>query len=83
MKKFSQNNFLKAFKMSAEATNSNDGTKPKSPDYKREASWPSVLFFIHLNILGLYGIVILFTHTRLITICFCKFKNCNFSSIAF
>lgn len=46
--------------------------KPRSTDYKREASWPSVLFFIHLNILGLYGIVVLFTHTRLITILFCE-----------
>lgn len=49
-----------------------DGDKKKSADSKREASWPSVLFFIHLNILGLYGIVVLFTHTRLITIAFSK-----------
>ena len=42
-------------------------------DCKREASWPSVLFYIHLNILGLYGILILFTHTKLITIAFCKY----------
>lgn len=41
-------------------------------DCKREASWPSVLFYIHLNILGLYGILILFTHTKLITILFCE-----------
>lgn len=41
-------------------------------DCKREASWPSVLFYIHLNILGLYGILILFTHTKLITIIFCE-----------
>lgn len=50
----------------------------KSTDMKREASWPSVLFFIHLNILGLYGIVILFTNAKLITILFCK-KSFNFS----
>ena len=54
-------------------TESSDSSKPKSADYKREASWPSVLFFIHLNILGLYGIVILFTNTKLITIVFCKY----------
>ncbi|XP_070498186.1 acyl-CoA Delta-9 desaturase [Chironomus tepperi] len=51
-------------------TESSDSSKPKSADYKREASWPSVLFFIHLNILGLYGIVILFTNAKLITIIF-------------
>lgn len=50
----------------------------KSADMKREASWPSVLFFIHLNILGLYGIVILFTNAKLITILFCK-NSFNFS----
>lgn len=50
-----------------------EGDKKKSVDSRREASWPSVLFFIHLNILGLYGIVVLFTHTKLITIVFCKF----------
>lgn len=42
-------------------------------DGKREASWPSVLFYIHLNILGLYGILVLFTHTKLVTILFCEF----------
>lgn len=51
-------------------TENSEDSKPRSADYKREASWPSVLFFIHLNILGLYGIVILFTHTKLITIAF-------------
>jgi stearoyl-CoA desaturase (delta-9 desaturase) len=49
-----------------------DGDKKKPADNKREASWPSVLFFIHLNILGLYGIIVLFTQTKLITIAFCK-----------
>lgn len=38
----------------------------------RESSWPSVLFYIHLNILGLYGLVILFTHTSFTTIIFSK-----------
>lgn len=55
-----------------DATQSADGEKKKSADSKREASWPSVLFFIHLNILGLYGIVVLFTNAKLITIAFCK-----------
>lgn len=49
-----------------------DGEVKKSADTLREASWPSVLFFIHLNILGLYGIVVLFTSTKFITIAFCK-----------
>ncbi|CRK94612.1 CLUMA_CG008112, isoform A [Clunio marinus] len=47
-----------------------EGEKKKSADSKREASWPSVLFFIHLNILGLYGIIVLFTQAKLITIAF-------------
>lgn len=59
-----------------EATSQSADTIKKKPslpqDCKREASWPSVLFYIHLNILGLYGILILFTHTKLITIAFCK-----------
>ena len=62
-------------------TESSDSSKPKSADYKREASWPSVLFFIHLIILGLYGIVILFTHTKLITIAFCKYYKSFWKSL--
>lgn len=58
--------------MSGESSKSGDETKARPTDNKREASWPWVLFFIHLNILGLYGIVVLFTNTRLITILFCK-----------
>jgi hypothetical protein len=56
----------------SDANQSAESDKKKSADQKREASWPSVLFFIHLNILGLYGIVILFTHTKLITIALSK-----------
>ncbi|XP_052902664.1 acyl-CoA Delta-9 desaturase [Anopheles moucheti] len=41
-----------------------------SRDTKREASWPSVLFYIHLNILGVYGIFVLFSHTSVITCIF-------------
>lgn len=49
--------------------------KPAELSSKREASWPSVLFFIHLNILGLYGIIVLFTQTKLITFLFSKFNK--------
>lgn len=59
--------------MMKDNANQHDDIKPRSSDYKREASWPSVLFFIHLNILGLYGIVVLFTQTRIITILFCEY----------
>lgn len=46
-------------------------TIPDSPaDRKREASWPAVLFYIHLNILGLYGIMVLFTNTSITTVLF-------------
>lgn len=37
---------------------------------KRESSWPFVLFYIHINILGLYGIIVLFTSTSFTTILF-------------
>lgn len=37
---------------------------------KRDSSWPAVLFYIHLNILGLYGIIILFTNTYFTTVIF-------------
>lgn len=37
---------------------------------KRDASWPSVLFYIHLNILGLYGIMVLFTNAYFTTVIF-------------
>lgn len=42
---------------------------------KRESSWPSVLFYIHLNILGLYGVAVLFTNTYLTTIVFSLFLS--------
>lgn len=37
---------------------------------KRDSSWPSVLFYIHLNILGLYGITVLFTNAYFTTVLF-------------
>lgn len=64
----------------SDTTQNVDEAKKKSADSKREASWPSVLFFIHLNILGLYGIVVLFTQTKLITIVFCKIQKCSQSN---
>lgn len=45
-----------------------------SSDKKREASWPAVLFYIHLNILGLYGIMVLFSSTSLTTVIFSKIQ---------
>ncbi|XP_059612480.1 acyl-CoA Delta-9 desaturase [Phlebotomus argentipes] len=49
---------------------SKDEPKDNPKDLKREASWPAVLFYIHLNILGIYGVVVLFTQTSLITALF-------------
>lgn len=40
---------------------------------QRDSSWPSVLFYIHLNILGLYGIIVLFTNTCFTTVIFTSF----------
>lgn len=42
-------------------------------DTKRESSWPFVLFYIHLNILGLYGVAVLFTNTTITTFLFTTF----------
>lgn len=50
----------------------NGKSELNSSDKKREASWPAVLFYIHLNILGLYGIMVLFTSTSLTTVIFSK-----------
>lgn len=60
-----------------EASSSTDviNEEIKLSDRKREASWPAVLFNIHLNILGLYGILILFTNTSLLTIILSRFFN--------
>lgn len=53
---------------------SSNGAVQHIKPLKREISWPMVLFYIHLNILGLYGAYILFTNTKLLTIVFCKFS---------
>lgn len=37
---------------------------------KREASWPFVLFYIHLNILGVYGIAVLLSNAYFSTMLF-------------
>lgn len=39
-------------------------------DTKRESSWPFVLFFIHVNILGAYGIAVLLSYTYFTTFLF-------------
>ncbi|XP_055379280.1 acyl-CoA Delta-9 desaturase [Condylostylus longicornis] len=51
-------------------SNENVHKEPSSATSKREASWPFVLFYIHLNILGLYGLIVLFTNTSLTTVIF-------------
>ncbi|XP_054083378.1 acyl-CoA Delta-9 desaturase [Zeugodacus cucurbitae] len=53
-----------------ETLTSTDNTKECPKRIKREASWPSVLFYLHLHILGLYGIFIMFTSASLLTILF-------------
>lgn len=61
---------------STEPAQTNSATKPDvnndelNLSTKRDASWPSVLFYIHLNILGLYGITVLFTNAYLTTVIF-------------
>uniref|UniRef100_A0A182IXB6 Fatty acid desaturase domain-containing protein n=1 Tax=Anopheles atroparvus TaxID=41427 RepID=A0A182IXB6_ANOAO len=53
-----------------QSTDQSATTGTSSRDSKREASWPSVLFYIHLNLLGVYGIFVLFSHTSAITFVF-------------
>lgn len=52
-------------------------TESSSPTLstKRDSSWPSVLFYIHLTILGLYGITLLFTNTYFTTVIFTAFLS--------
>lgn len=59
-------------------------TKVKEPDQsgdsihkKRDAIWPLVLFYIHLNILGVYGIYVLLTSASWATILFSEFGWAN------
>lgn len=42
---------------------------------KRDANWPVVLFYIHLNILGVYGIYVLLTSASWATILFSEFAG--------
>lgn len=54
-------------------TDAND--KQTNISSKRDASWPSVLFYIHLNILGLYGIMVFFTNAYVTTVIFTAFLS--------
>lgn len=55
-----------------EPTSSNE--KSSSPESKRrEESWPRVLFYLHLNVLMVYGIVLVFTEAYITTVLFSKY----------
>lgn len=54
----------------ASGTAANTATEEQELSTKRDSSWPAVLFYIHLNILGLYGIAVLFTNTYFTTVIF-------------
>ena len=41
-------------------------------DFKRDIHWPTVLYYIHLHALGLYGLVLLFTEAKWMTVFFSK-----------
>lgn len=75
--KFSNSDVSSAADASKEATTPSEGSRDESSsrDNKREASWPSVLFYIHLNILGVYGIFVLFSHTSAITFIFSEYDD--------
>lgn len=40
---------------------------------RREESWPKVLFYLHLNVLMVYGIVLVFTEAYITTVLFSKY----------
>lgn len=60
---------------STKAKNQHTNDEYSNLSTKRDASWPSVLFCIHLNILGLYGIMVLFTNAYLTTVIFTAFLS--------
>ena len=41
-------------------------------DYKRDFDWPKVLYYIHLHALGIYGLFLLFTEAKWMTVFFSK-----------
>lgn len=40
----------------------------------RDADWPAVLFFIHIQLLSFYGLWLLVFEAKWMTICLCKFS---------
>lgn len=66
-------------KANGSETTNTDMTADNTTSLKRETSWPSVLFYIHLHILGLYGLLTVFRGTLWLTIFFSKrAKNNHF-----
>jgi stearoyl-CoA desaturase (delta-9 desaturase) len=51
-------------------SSTNTEENAQSSNNKREISWPMVLFYIHLNILGIYGVYVVFTNVSFITLVF-------------
>lgn len=43
----------------------------------RETNWPTVLFFIHIHLLSLYGIWLLFFKVKWMTVILCEFAYFN------
>lgn len=46
---------------------------PHVYDFKRDVNWPKVLYYIHLHALGLYGLLLLFTEAKWMTVFFTLF----------
>ena len=49
-----------------------EGTQPEVK--KRELDWILVLWCIHLHALGLYGVILLFTQAKWMTVFFSKYN---------
>lgn len=52
----------------------------RTDEYKRDIHWPTVLYYIHLHALGLYGALLLFTEAKWLTVFFSKYLS-NFLTI--
>lgn len=63
--------------VTSNSENASPATESSAPTLstRRDSSWPSVLFYIHLTILGLYGITVLFTNAYFTTVIFTAFLS--------
>jgi hypothetical protein len=52
-------------------------------NHKRQIHWPTVLYYIHLHAFGLYGLMLLLTEAKWMTVFFSKNIFCYNCAIQF